>query len=731
MAARERFGPYLLLKRLGQDPLGETFRAGRVQENSLEQVSLLRVLNGSGVTATDLAEQLPGRAAIQEVLRSPNLAHGIDLGDYQGVPYVAYDYISGRDLASLMSQAHERSHPVPTEHALLIAERVGLGLAMAYGSRLGSTPITHGFLVPHSVMVSNEGEIRLLGFEFSQALRQAAASRRVDEAFRRYLSPETLSGAAPSSADDVYSLGIILLELLTGRPLHDTSPEGLNAAIQRVAAQGLPSIATLVARSVAPASERIDSAVTWHQLVGQLLEDGSMSSTPFHLAFYMHNLFRDEIAQETAEIERERSIDLSKPELSGAASASAATMTIGTPARESSTPARESSAPGRESSSELSTVSLDEAPVSPRPETSGPLPQAQATRARASEQKSGGSSLGLWLGLAAALLLIAGAAVWWFVLRPQSAADPADADLVADAEPADQGPERYAGPPQPLLDENGQPVLDENGQPVFVEPGAAADQPNERQQELLAQIDQIVSQRTEAVESNLRSQYDDEIRRLRKQLEDEQKARAQEEARIAAAEEEARKKREADLEKQRQEQARIAAAEEAARKQKAAEQAAATQPDAGDGEAASSGPASGSAGAATPARSGAATTASSEAASHTRAAERPAATQAEPVRNGHPVEVAGPDVVPPRLKSQVSPQYPYAAKRLRREADVEVRVLVDENGKVIDYRLDKKAGYGFDEAAVQAARQAQFVPPTKAGTRVKMWTTIKISFRND
>jgi TonB family protein len=72
------------------------------------------------------------------------------------------------------------------------------------------------------------------------------------------------------------------------------------------------------------------------------------------------------------------------------------------------------------------------------------------------------------------------------------------------------------------------------------------------------------------------------------------------------------------------------------------------------------------------------------------------------------------------------------ARRLSKEAQVEVRVLVDETGAVIRTQLvgNKKVGFGFDEAAVEAASRAKYRPATKDGVRVKMWTTVRLIFQN-
>ena len=90
----------------------------------------------------------------------------------------------------------------------------------------------------------------------------------------------------------------------------------------------------------------------------------------------------------------------------------------------------------------------------------------------------------------------------------------------------------------------------------------------------------------------------------------------------------------------------------------------------------------------------------------------------------------GTGVIPPQRLSDLRAVYPRAAERFGKTATVSVRVLVDENGKVTQAeRIGNKVGFGFDEAAVDAARRVNFRPATKEGVRVKMWHTLRVDFK--
>ena len=92
----------------------------------------------------------------------------------------------------------------------------------------------------------------------------------------------------------------------------------------------------------------------------------------------------------------------------------------------------------------------------------------------------------------------------------------------------------------------------------------------------------------------------------------------------------------------------------------------------------------------------------------------------------------GAGVVPPKLIRRPSPRFPIMAKRLnKKEGKVLLRVLIDENGKVIKAEpAGKEAGFGFDDEAMSAARKSTYKPATKDGVPVKFWHTLAVEFRD-
>ena len=707
----EEFGNYLLLKKLREDALGETFRAGRVGRDGIEQVVLLRVFNGQGMDGERLWQRISGRASVQQALRSPNVGTGVDLGKVRSFPYAAYDYISGKNLATLFAQAARQRQPIPIDHALLITERLALALAAAYETRAQDERLLHGFVVPHLVMISNEGETRMLGFEVAPGLRDLWAGGWRSDDLRGYLAPEAAATAAAAKTDDVYSLGAILFELLAserlplslnsrGGPADGATYGPLATLIDGLVLpnEGTPlpaAVAALLKKSLAPPEQRIPDAVTWHKTISKLMIDGQFSSTTFNLAFFMHNLFRDEIDRESQEIEAEKKLELPQRLAAGmAGAAGAGAAAAGATAGLATTHAGAAGAADARERTAVRDAGWAAGAAHAAP-AGAVQPLAAASQSAASDRKP------LWIGLAAAALLAIVAGGYFLFGRGGAAAKPATQPGGAAAAAGAVSPAESART-------------------------AAA---------LQAQIQQMIEARSKDIESKLKSQYDDNIKQLQKKLDDSRKAAA------GGQDKEKDKTRSERLAgtSGSQESGGPAGSEgrpgraergEKSDRPDAASSTSASGTTAGSHPVASSSaqpPVSGSSSAAGAA--GAATPAPTSAATPPVPLQPAADTGRQPqVQIGDLVQL-GPGVVQPKIVYRPETRYPPAARRMNRSAEVTVRALVDEKGRVEKAeRVGAAVGMGFDEAALEVARLSAYNPATKDGVRVKMWISMKVTF---
>jgi len=151
----------------------------------------------------------------------PNLVTIYDFGrDPQDV-YIVMEYVEGTDLKKFIRRRSPMSHPEAVGLMLQICEGVG------YAHRAG---LVHCDLKPHNILISNSERIKITDFGISRALATISPDEQLDVVWGspQYFSPEQAAGTAPSPASDVYSLGVILYEMLTGRlPFEAVEPEML------------------------------------------------------------------------------------------------------------------------------------------------------------------------------------------------------------------------------------------------------------------------------------------------------------------------------------------------------------------------------------------------------------------------------------------------------------------------------------------------------------------------
>lgn len=93
-----------------------------------------------------------------------------------------------------------------------------------------------------------------------------------------------------------------------------------------------------------------------------------------------------------------------------------------------------------------------------------------------------------------------------------------------------------------------------------------------------------------------------------------------------------------------------------------------------------------------------------------------------------PIETTFGSFEGPRFLRKVIPDYPLLARRMRREGTVLLRLHIDEGGRLLEARVVERAGYGLDEAALEAVRRSTFAPATKAGGPVECWATLAVRF---
>jgi serine/threonine protein kinase len=209
---REWFGDYLLHEMLGRGGMASVFRA----ERRGELVALKRPL-ASLLDDQAFLERFLREAEIGRTLNHPNIVRILERGEVAGVPYFTMELVAGETLLSFL----RRETTAPPRFAASIVAQVAEGLDLAHGKN-----VVHRDLKPSNVMLLPDGTARVMDFGIARAQRfDTLTATSAFMGTPHYVAPEMIEGPGAGPQSDLYALGVVLFELLTGeRPFDADSP---------------------------------------------------------------------------------------------------------------------------------------------------------------------------------------------------------------------------------------------------------------------------------------------------------------------------------------------------------------------------------------------------------------------------------------------------------------------------------------------------------------------------
>jgi eukaryotic-like serine/threonine-protein kinase len=222
----EQIGKYRIVRELGYGGMGTVFLAVR---DDLQKQFAVKVIKHE-FSSSDMLRRFQNETEILARLEHPNIASLID-GDktVSGLPYFVMEYVEGDDLITYCS-----SRSVSLEDRLKLFRKICSAVAYAHGKL-----IVHRDLKPSNILVTAEGEPKLLDFGISKLLTDEPLDGKgtatvLGMMTPNYASPEQFRGESVSTATDVYSLGVILFELLTGELPYEVSNRRLDEVARAV-----------------------------------------------------------------------------------------------------------------------------------------------------------------------------------------------------------------------------------------------------------------------------------------------------------------------------------------------------------------------------------------------------------------------------------------------------------------------------------------------------------------
>ncbi|HYP06469.1 MAG TPA: serine/threonine-protein kinase, partial [Bryobacteraceae bacterium] len=208
-------GRYRIIGLLGVGGMGEVYRA---TDLTLGQSVALKFLPAEAASNQRLLERFHGEVRVARQVSHPNVCRVYDIGQIEGMPFLSMEYIDGEDLASLL----RRIGRLPGDKAIEAARKICAGVAAAHDKG-----VIHRDLKPQNIMMNKRGEVIIMDFGLA-AIADQLGGTEARNGTPLYMSPEQLRGSGVTARSDIYSLGLVLYEIFTGRrPYEATSIQQL------------------------------------------------------------------------------------------------------------------------------------------------------------------------------------------------------------------------------------------------------------------------------------------------------------------------------------------------------------------------------------------------------------------------------------------------------------------------------------------------------------------------
>jgi tRNA A-37 threonylcarbamoyl transferase component Bud32 len=217
----EHFGKYQLLEKIATGGMAEVYRARAFGMAGFEKILVIKRVLDHMAQDQEFVEMFIDEARIAVQLQHVNIVQVFDLGQVDGHYFMAMEYVHGIDLSRLLSRSRNLgSFPIPL--ALFIAGEMLKALQFAHHQideqgRL--MQIVHCDVSPQNMLISYAGEVKILDFGIARAAFQADTKHQIVRGKYAYMSPEQVEGKTLDGRSDMFSLGIVIYEMLTGRRL--------------------------------------------------------------------------------------------------------------------------------------------------------------------------------------------------------------------------------------------------------------------------------------------------------------------------------------------------------------------------------------------------------------------------------------------------------------------------------------------------------------------------------
>jgi serine/threonine protein kinase len=309
-----QFGKYVLLKPLAKGGMGEIYVAALGQLDGFDKLCVIKKVIPEKADEGK-AKRFLDEAKVVLRLTHSGLVNTFDAGQVDREFYIAMELVEGKDLREVWNRCVRVRHRIPLEVALLVAREVARTLS--YVHTYGQLNLVHRDVAPPNIMLAYNGDVKLTDFGLARsALKEEHTQPGVVFGRAAYLAPEQARGEVADPATDVYSLAVVLWELLTGHQYLQIAGLEPAAALALVrhpkpvppstrAPWVTPALDNVIMRALAPdRRKRFGTAEEFRLALSEAIAEAAPRTDAARVSELMHAIYQKAIAEEAAERER-------------------------------------------------------------------------------------------------------------------------------------------------------------------------------------------------------------------------------------------------------------------------------------------------------------------------------------------------------------------------------------------------------------------------------------------
>jgi serine/threonine-protein kinase len=261
LSAGDWLGGYEIQERLRSGGMAMMYIARRHGTAGFSRKIALKVIHPHLTFDSRFINMFVDEARICSHISHPNVVHVEEFGNDRGLYFLAMEHIDGCSLNDVLRLVSTQQKPLSVELATRIAMQIAAGMHAAHetqGEDGQSLNIIHRDISPANVLISREGSVKLIDFGIAKSRGRlaATATEGTIKGKLRYMAPEQALCKAVDRRADVYSLGVVFWELLTGKPLFGDAEDEVALLWSRIGGEGIPAPST-VNPAVPPAIDQL------------------------------------------------------------------------------------------------------------------------------------------------------------------------------------------------------------------------------------------------------------------------------------------------------------------------------------------------------------------------------------------------------------------------------------------------------------------------------------------